>query len=253
MRRIDAVDVEARVRFGIAEALRLGEDLGEVAALGFHLGQDEIAGAVEDAVDAGDLVGGGAFAQPLDHRHAARHRGFELERQAGILGGGGELQAMMRDHRLVGGDQALAAVQRRAGQGEGGAVRAADQLDHHVRPGMARQRGGIVDPVEARDVDAAILGPVARGDGDHFDRPAGAAGDQRRIRVDQADHARADGAQACKCDTKRFGHCQLIPRHAELVSASNAQQGPRCRHLAAPWTLKQVQGDGGFLCSGLTS
>ncbi len=72
VRGVDAVDVEAGIGLGVAERLRLGQDFGEVAALGLHLGQDEIAGAVEDAIDAGDLVRGGAFAQALDDRDAAR-------------------------------------------------------------------------------------------------------------------------------------------------------------------------------------
>ena len=42
------------IGLGKAQRLRLGEHVGEVAAFGFHLGQDEIAGAVEDAVDAVD-------------------------------------------------------------------------------------------------------------------------------------------------------------------------------------------------------
>ena len=37
VRRIDAVDVEARIGLGIAQRLRFGEHLGEVAALGLHL------------------------------------------------------------------------------------------------------------------------------------------------------------------------------------------------------------------------
>ena len=132
VRGIDAVDVEARVGLGKAQRLRLGQHLGEVAALGLHLGQDEIAGAVEDAIDAVDAVGGGAVAQALDHRHAARDRRLELERGARGLGGLGEFEPVMRHHRLVGGDQALAAGQRRARQRQRGAVRPADQLDHDI-------------------------------------------------------------------------------------------------------------------------
>src|SRR5206468_3911628 len=50
MCRIYPVDVEAWIGLRKAERLRLGKHLGEVAALLLHLGQDEIAGAVEDAV-----------------------------------------------------------------------------------------------------------------------------------------------------------------------------------------------------------
>ncbi len=74
-------DVESRVGLGVAQRLRLGENLAEVAPGRFHRREDVIAGAVEDAVNPLDPVRGGAFAQPLDHRDAARHRGLELERR----------------------------------------------------------------------------------------------------------------------------------------------------------------------------
>src|SRR5690606_4752920 len=76
VRRVDALDVEGRIGLGIAERLRLGEDLAEVAPGPLHRREDVIAGPVEDAVDALDAVGRGAFAQALDDRYPARHRGF---------------------------------------------------------------------------------------------------------------------------------------------------------------------------------
>ena len=108
VRRIDAVDVERRVGLGIAQRLRLGEHLGEVAALRLHLGEDEIARAVEDAVDARHRIRRRALAQPLDHRDAARDRRLELQRHARRLGRARQLQPVVRQHRLVGGDEALA-------------------------------------------------------------------------------------------------------------------------------------------------
>ena len=54
VRGIDAVDVEARIGLGVAELLRLGEHLGELAAALAHRRQDVVRGAVEDAVDARD-------------------------------------------------------------------------------------------------------------------------------------------------------------------------------------------------------
>src|SRR4029077_11465715 len=63
---VDAVDVEGGVSLGIAQALRIGEHVGELAATLAHRGQDVVAGAVEDAVDPLDAVGGQAFAQQLD-------------------------------------------------------------------------------------------------------------------------------------------------------------------------------------------
>ena len=52
VRGIDAVDVERRIGLGVAQLLRIGEHLGELAAALAHLRQDVVAGAVEDAGDA---------------------------------------------------------------------------------------------------------------------------------------------------------------------------------------------------------
>src|SRR3546814_10073159 len=55
-------------------------------------GQDIVAGAVEDAVDAGDLVRGRALAHALDDRDAARDRRFIFERHARLFRQPGEVQ-----------------------------------------------------------------------------------------------------------------------------------------------------------------
>ena len=52
VRRIDAVDVEARIGLGVAKPLRVGEHLGEFPPALAHLRQDIVAGAVQDAGDA---------------------------------------------------------------------------------------------------------------------------------------------------------------------------------------------------------
>ena len=61
VRRIDAVDVERRIGLGVAELLRVGEHLGEFAPALAHLRQDVVAGAVQDAGDAENAVGGEAL------------------------------------------------------------------------------------------------------------------------------------------------------------------------------------------------
>ena len=63
VRGVDAVDVEGGIGLGVAQALRLGQHVGELAPGLAHGGQDEIAGAVEDAVDAQDPIGHQALAQ----------------------------------------------------------------------------------------------------------------------------------------------------------------------------------------------
>ena len=86
VRGVDAVDVEGGVGLGVAQGLRLGQHVGELAAGLAHRGQDEIAGAVEDAEDALDPIGRQPLAQRLDDRDAAGDGGLEAELGAGALG-----------------------------------------------------------------------------------------------------------------------------------------------------------------------
>ncbi len=217
VRGVDAVDVEARIGLGIAQPLRLAEHVGEIAALGLHRGQDIIAGAVEDAVDAPDRVGRRALAQPLDHRDAARDRGLIFERDARRLGLARQTDAVMRDHRLVGGDEVALRRDRAARQRQRGAVGAADQLDDDVDIVARREFGRVVYPGEARQVDAAVARPVACRDRDDLDRAAGAALDDLAVGVEQLDDAAAHRAQPRQRDPQCLRHQKkppVVQRHA---------------------------------------
>ena len=46
MRRVETVDVERRIRLGVAELLRILEDFVEGLALVLHAGENVVAGAV---------------------------------------------------------------------------------------------------------------------------------------------------------------------------------------------------------------
>jgi len=60
---VDALDVEGRVGLRVPEPLGLGEHVGEHAAPVAHLGQDEVAGPVDDPGQPLDAIRG----QPLAH------------------------------------------------------------------------------------------------------------------------------------------------------------------------------------------
>src|SRR3546814_21049688 len=60
---------------------------------------DVVAGAVEDAVDAVDAVGGEALAQALDDGNAAGHRGLVADGAADALGQSGKRGAVVREQR----------------------------------------------------------------------------------------------------------------------------------------------------------
>ena len=108
VRRIHAFDVEGRVGLGVAQTLRLFQHGVEAQALVAHLGQDEVGGAVDDARDPLDAVGGQAFAQRLDDGDAAGHRRLERDHHALVLRRLEYLVAVRGQQRLVGGDHMLA-------------------------------------------------------------------------------------------------------------------------------------------------
>src|SRR3546814_7476723 len=96
-------------------------DLGEGVSLLFHGGEDIIAGAIQYAVDAADRIGGRAFAQALDDRDASCNSCFIFQGDGRFLRLPGQVNAMMRDHRLVGGDERLARGKALSRKGKGGA------------------------------------------------------------------------------------------------------------------------------------
>ena len=63
MLRVKAVHVQGRLGLGVALPLCIGQNVLEVPPLGLHLREDEIAGAVEDAVQPLDSVTAQSLAQ----------------------------------------------------------------------------------------------------------------------------------------------------------------------------------------------
>ena len=181
MRRVDAVDIEGRIGFGIALVLCGLEHLAEIGACALHFGEDVIAGPVENAVNALDPIGRRAFAQSLDHGDTARNCRLELERGAAQGRLFGQRQAVVRDHRLVRGDETLARIERRACQRQRRAVRPADEFEHDIDIGPLRHSLHIVDPGIGCEIDPAIARTVAGIHRDDLDRAASAAFDQRAV------------------------------------------------------------------------
>src|SRR5262249_36602312 len=102
------LDVEGRIGLRIAESLRLAQAILERDALLLHARGVVIAGAVEDAVDAGERIAVEPLAQRLHDRDAAGDRRLEIERRALPLGERREPVAVGRQQRLVGGHDWLA-------------------------------------------------------------------------------------------------------------------------------------------------
>jgi hypothetical protein len=206
VRGVDAVDIEAGIGLGVAQVLRLGQDLVELAAGLAHGAEDVVAGAVEHAVDAPDAVGRQALAQALDDRDAAGYGRLVGERRPGRLGGAREAGAVVREQRLVGGDHVVARRDRALDDRLGHALGAADQLQHHVYLGIGRHGHRVVEPARPREIDRPGLAALAGRDRRDHDLPAAARRDQRAVLLDQPHGLGADGAQARDRDLERFAH-----------------------------------------------
>jgi hypothetical protein len=73
-----------------------------------RISQDEVGGAVDDAGDPFNAVGGQAFAQRLDDGDATGHGRFKGHHHALVACGGKDLGAVHGQQGLVGGDHVLA-------------------------------------------------------------------------------------------------------------------------------------------------
>ena len=99
---VEAVNVGRGVGFRVAQGLGLRERLFKGKPLVTHGRQNKIAGAVDDAGDPFDAVGGKAFAQTLDDRNAPCHGSF-IRYGHSLFGCRREnFIAMQRKKRLIG-------------------------------------------------------------------------------------------------------------------------------------------------------
>ncbi len=112
--RIQAIEVQAWISFGIAGLLRLSQRLRELDSVLLHLREDVIAGAVHDAVDGLNLVRGQRLGNGADHWDAARDTCFNANGQVLLLCQREQLLAMQRDQCLVGRNHCFAVLQARA-------------------------------------------------------------------------------------------------------------------------------------------
>ncbi len=203
MRGVHALNVEGRVGLGIAQRLRFGQHVGEIPSLLPHLGQNEVAGAVDDARDPLHRVAGQTLADGLDDGDAAGHGRLEGDHQALLAGLGEDFVAMLGDQGLVGGDDVLAIVQRRQHQFARRAE-AADEFDDDVDGGIVDDFKGIGGEPDAFGIADAGAVQVQAGGGDDLDRASGTAGDFPGVALEHADSAAAHGPNAQQADLDGF-------------------------------------------------
>ena len=200
---VDTLHVEGGVGLGIPQALGLGEDLVEGGATIAHLGEDEIAGTVDDAGQPLDAVGGQTLADGLDDGDAAGYRRLEGHHHPLLRGGGEDLVAVLGDEGLVGGDHVFAVVDGAQHQFAGGRF-AADEFDDDGQLRVVHHFEGVAGEIDARRVERSLAPDVpGTGAGDD-DTPPGSSGDLLGIAAQHLHGAAADRTQAQKSHLHRI-------------------------------------------------
>src|SRR5690606_21567571 len=123
--------------------------------------------------------------------------------RSGILGEAREVDAVLGEQGLVGGDDRPAQFERRLDGGKSGAVLAAHAFNEKVERVGPRERHRIVEPLIAGKVDAAIAGPVAGADGSDDELAAELARERFAVALDDAHQRRADIAQTGDAEPER--------------------------------------------------
>ena len=221
---IAAVHIVAGIlRLGIAELLGDFERSFKAHVLPLHLGQHEVRGAVDDAADLADVVGGQALVHRGNDGCAAADTGLKQEGRVVRFGKGQQLRAVGSDHFLIRSADAAAALQTLAHIriGESGA---ADGLDHDFDLGVVQNR-----------VDGVGKKCGVRGGGEiphiqdvfDLDRLTDAAGDGCRVAAADLQHAGTDRAEA---HDSNFSHWNFpLYSYTRYLSVK-----PPCRGRAYP-------------------
>ena len=185
-----AFDVEGRIGFGVAQCLRFFQYVGKRAAFFAHFGEDEVAGAVDDAGDAADAVGGEAFAQGFDNRDAARYCCFKLHHDVFFFRQREDFVAVFGEQFFVGGNDVFAVFngfQYRIFGDAGTAEQFDDDIDVFTRDQFER----VFDEGCGRaDLAGFFFAQVAYGTDAHF--ASQTAADFRRIVLQHGSRTAAD-------------------------------------------------------------
>ena len=113
---VAAVEVFARVRFGIAAGLRFFESLAEGNARGFDAAKDVVASAVQNAGNAVESISAKSSSQCGENGNAACHGRSKLKLATVRTRKLQQVRAMTGDELLVGRHHGLASIQRASHQ-----------------------------------------------------------------------------------------------------------------------------------------
>ena len=235
--RISAVHVERRVGLGVTKSLRLGQSIGVTdVPCSFMLGEDEIAGAVEDALNGGDLVGRQASRQGGDDRDAAGDARLEADRTRRAAGRCRKSRhRAVASRRLVRRDDVLARRQqsraRLAWQS-----RAADQFDPDFNRRIVQDGLKVFGDDLCWNAGGQSLFRELLGDPAQFQPTAGAGSQTLWLSEQHLGNTGADGAAADKSDANGLSHVRAL----SILQFDPLICNIRCRCINFPW-LKRRQ------------
>ena len=184
--RVDPFHVEGGVRFRVTQLLGFVQHILESTAALFHLGEDKVAGTVDDARQPVDMVGRQPLAQGLEDGDAPGHGGFEGHIHAVVLGRLEDLVAVLGDQRLVGGDNMFAVLDGGEHQLAGG-INATDQLHQDIDIRVCGHGENIPGQANALGIAGGVV--PARTNVGNFNRTSHAAGNIPRIALENVDGA----------------------------------------------------------------
>ena len=194
---IGAGHVLGGVGLRVAQRLRLGQRLGVGSAALDHARQDEVGGAVDDAVDPVHVGHDHRLAQHLHDRDRGADAGLEPQLHAVSLGRAEQLVAVLgqqllvrRHHRLTGSEQRQHVLTR--------GLDAAHHLGHDADGGIVAQPCEVGREHALRRV--GVAGGIAHQRRGHLDRLAGDALDRLGALPQQPVHGGADGAVSEQSD-----------------------------------------------------
>ena len=196
-----AFHIKGGIRFGIAQRLRFSQHIGKLPALVAHLGQDEIAGAINNAGQPFDTVASKALTQRLDDGDAPRYRRFETHLYAMFIGEGKDLVSELGDKRLVGSDHMLAIANGGFHQlpGHRGAADKLHQNIHCRIPGHVKY---ITADAGIAELTAVII--MAHTYANNLQRRLRAGGYDLSVVLQHTEGAAAHCAEAANADSDRF-------------------------------------------------
>ncbi len=201
VRRIDPLDVEGRVNFGVTQRLGFSQHIRERTAFLAHFSKDEVTRAVDDARHPVDTVRRQTFTNGLDDRNTTGNSRFKRHDHALLTRLGEDFVAVHRDQRLVGGDHVLAVFDGLEDQFTGKGV-AADQFDDDIDFRVGRNGEHIAGG--RRTANLAVGVWCTNCNLRHFDSTPGAAGNLLGVTLKYVESTATDSTQPTYAYFDRF-------------------------------------------------